>query len=542
MFRGRTLVRGLLSTMSMRALAVPLAVVAALVAVVGCGDGAPGEPPPTPLRRLSHAELGNTVRDLFPGVTIPPIELAADPEVYGFENNATAQAPSPLLIEQYLSITQSIAAAAMQRRDELIPCAPTGPGDGCGRQVIAQLGPRAFRRPMTAAEIDRYETYFEEQRTLHNFDVAVRLVVQSLLLSPQFLYRLELTPAQPGDQRVRLDGYEMASRLSYLLWGSMPDEALFAAAAADELATPAQREAQARRMLADPRARAMVVDFHRQWLGFDGLEQLNKDPGRYPQWTATLRASMREETERFIESVVFEGDGSLRTLLTRPRTWVDANLAELYGLELSPADWTEVDLDPAQRAGILTQASFLASRAHARHPSPVLRGVFTFDRLLCQPLPPPPPGVNTTPPTDGPEPTTNRERYVDHEAPGCIECHAKIDGIGFGFEHYDAIGAFRELDDGTAVDATGELVDTDVDGPFDGAIELSQRLAGSETVRRCYVTQWFRAGFGRGEVEGDAATIDALDAAFADAGEDIRELLIAIATSDELAHRYVAAE
>ncbi len=279
----------------------------------------------------------------------------------------------------------------------------------------------------------------------------------------------------------------------------------------------------------------MVVDIHRQWLGFDGVEGLNKDADAYPEWDEGLRAAIREETERFVETTVFDGPGTLRALLTSTRTWVNPALAELYGVA-APADWAQVELDPAQRAGVLTQASFLATRAHAIHPSPVLRGVFVFDRLLCAPLPPPPPGVDTTPPAGGDEPKTNRQRYLDHEAPGCAECHERIDGIGFTMEHYDAIGRWRDDDGGLPVDATGSVSGTAVDG----AVELAGALADSAEVRRCYVTQWFRAAFGRGEAAGDSPTLDALDDGFS-SDQDIRELLVSITTREEFAYRYVEA-
>jgi hypothetical protein len=417
--------------------------------------------------------------------------------------------------------------------DRISPCSTEDAS--CGRQFIETFGRRAFRRPLAAEELERYVAFFETQRTSSNFRVAARLVIQALLESPQFLYRLELEGA--AGKRAPLQPYELASRLSYGLWQTMPDETLLAAAEAGELATADEVEAQARRMLADPKARAMVFDFHRQWLDLDRLMRVNKDNLTYPQWNEALRLAMREETQRFIEDVIFDGDGKLRTLLSSSQTWVNPALATLYGAP-AVSGWQKVTLDPAQRAGLLTHASFLAGHAHVINPSPVLRGVFAFDRVLCAPLPPPV-GINTTPPeiSDFDMPTTNRQRYKQHQAPGCESCHKRIDSIGFALENYDAIGAFRTEENGLPIDARTELTGTDVDGPIANGVELAHKLAGSAKVRRCYVNQWFRFTLGRGEEMDDASTLDWLDHHFVESGERVIDLIVAITRSDEFRTR-----
>ncbi len=508
------------------------------------GDGSdPGAPEPSALRRLSNVEYNNSVRDLYPGVEIPVQSFPADNDVHGFENNATVQSESAVLIERYQVAAAEITEWAMDRPDLALPCVPGSPADesACGRQLVQSFGARAFRRPLTSDEVDRFVAFFETARTRDNFFVAAHLVMQAIIQSPHFIYHVEMgiNPEAPSGSVVELTQYEIAARLAYFLWNSLPDEELTAAAAAGELATTAQIETQARRMLANPRARAMVVDFHRQWLGLDEIEQKFKDEQLFPEFTPTLRAAMRQETERFVEYVAFDGPGTLRALFVNDKTFVDDELAALYGVP-APGQWSLVDVDRTQRAGLLTQPSFLAIRAHSRNPSPVHRGVFVLERVLCQDVPAPPPNVDTSPPEGtADDPRTNRERYTRHQVPGCDLCHSRIDGVGFGLESYDAIGRYRTTDNGFPVDDASELVETDVDGPFEGGVELSERLAGSAQVQRCYVTNWWRFAFGRSDAPADAPTLDTLDAAFAASGQNIVELLVSIATHPTFRERIV---
>lgn len=515
----------------------------------------PNEPPPActpgelaigpaPLRRLSHVEYANTVRDLFPGITVPTRDLAPDRTVYGFENNADVQAASPVLVEQYHDSASQIAEAVVANMDRFRPCAPpttSAAMSACGRTIVESFGRRAFRRPLTTEEVERFAAFFDTQLTAHNFEVAVHLIVEAILLSPQFLYRIELGLPDSGEELVKLDPWETATRLSYLIWSSAPDEALLTAAAEGRLETAEQRATEARRLLADDRARASVVDFHRQWLGFGKLDNVNKDPAAHPSFDQPLKDAMRTESNRFVEQTIFEGDGTLRALLTSNRTWVNAPLAEVYGVTPPPAgQWALVDLPANQRAGILTQATFLAAHGHAVHPSPVLRGVYVIDRILCDTIEPPAINVDTTPPS--PEehqgPTTNRERYAEHvNNVACAGCHVRIDSVGFALENYDSIGRFRTMDGTLPVDARTTLTGTDVDGDIEGGVTLAAKLASSKQVQRCVTTEWFRFAFGRGETRDDYCAISGLDEAFASANQDIRELIVAIAASDAFVHR-----
>ncbi len=497
------------------------------------------DPGPSPLRRLSHTQYANSVRDLFPGVAIPSLTIAVDPAVHGFENDAGAQVPSALLVEQYQRAALAVTEAAMAAPTSWSPCGADGGADpsGCGRALVRDFGGRAFRRPLSVEEEDAFLGFFDQQLAASGFAVALPLTLQAMLQSPQFLYFLEFggAPIEGADDVVALTGYELAARLSYFLWDTTPDDVLLAAAAAGELDTSEGVAAQAERMLADPKARAAAVNFHRQWLDLDAIDRIDPDLATFPWYTPALKASLRRELERFVSWVLFDGPGTFAALLTARAAEIDGPLAEIYATPGPPGDaWAQVELDAAERAGLLTRAGFLAATAHAVHPSPVKRGVFVLSRLLCAPPAPPPPGASTElPDGTGDEPTTNRERYAEHTArPECAACHVMIDGVGFGFEHYDALGRYRAQDGGAPVDARGELVGTDVDGPFDGALELSERLADSAQARGCVVAQVYRYALGRGATVDDACELGALMAEFEDVRGDMRALLRAVVASD----------
>jgi hypothetical protein len=497
------------------------------------------------VRRLSHTEYNRTVRALFPGLEIPHQEFAADLAIKGFENNAEAMNPSPILTEQYLDAAARIAEIAAGDRQSVLPCMPAGDDMACASAFIAQFGRDAFRRPLTGDEQSRYEAFFALQMGEVSFDAAFELTLQSFLLSPQFLYRLEpIGEADKTGEIVALDDYAMASRLSYLVWQSMPDAELFQAAQNGELHTAAQVEAQARRMLAAPAATDAIVDFHRQWLDFDRLLTEDKDPGLFPEWNDDLQAAMREESDRFVAHVFgAEGTGSVAELLTSSVSFVNADLAALYGVEVAGDGWQQVSLPENERAGLLTRANFLASRAHSTNGSPPLRGVAVLDALLCSRPPSPPPSLDTSvPANDAEAPVTNRELFEARTGvEECQGCHKSINGIGYGLEAFDSIGRFRAEDHGAPVDASGVLVSTgNMDGPYLGAVELSQKLAQSTQLEECAVTHWYRFALGREEKSNDSCKIDTLGNAMQASGGDVRELLVAIATSHEFMHRKVA--
>jgi hypothetical protein len=505
-------------------------------------EGAAVSPGDAPARRMTRFEYNNTVRDLL-GATGSPADAFPADEVSGiFNNQASALVVTELLAEGYMTAAESVATAAVQDVNGLVGCDPQTKGeDACGAQFIDGFGKRAFRRPLDADGRALLQNVFDAARAKWDYPTAIRLVIETALQSPRFLYRLEFgMPSPDANGVVKLDDYEVASRLSYLLWGSMPDDELFAAAEKGELRTPDQVAKQARRLLADPRARDVIANFHEQWLGLGKLDTLDKDPTVFPKYNAALKATWKAETMAFVSDVVFAGAGDVETLLTAPYTMMNADTAAYYGISDGPTGSTfeHVDLDPKQRAGLLTQPSILAVNAHADQTSPVHRGKFVRERLLCESIAPPPPNVKAVPPPVDPNATT-RERFAQHDKdPACAQCHKLMDPVGFGFEHYDAIGLWRDQDQGLPVDATGEVVGSqDVNGKFDGAVELAKRLGTSEEVRSCVVKQWFRYGHGRPSTQDDACTMAKLEATFAAANYDIRELLVALTQTDAFLYR-----
>lgn len=539
----------------------------ALLTMAGCAGDSPSSgklpescngpisPGPSPIRRLTQTEYNNTVFTLLGDETYPANSFAPDEEANGFTNQASALVVSPLLAEQYMTAAENLASAHAERllTQELPACAgAAGDQDACNQAAesfIRDFGKKAFRRPLTEDEVQMHHDLFVQGTALgagsYEPRVGLELVIQAMLQSPHFLYRVEYgRPESVEGDVVELTSYEMASRLSYLFWGTMPDARLFDLADRDELRTPAQIEAEARRMLEAPRAREAVKNFHRQWLGLDEIPTIaatGKDRTVYPDYSESLLPLLQRETEEFLDHAIFVDNASVEDLYTASYTMMNRELAEFYGIEGGPqsAAFERVELDPDKYAGFLTQAGLLALHSKSDGSSPVHRGKFVRERLLCQ-TPPPPPDVVPPPPTVDPTKTT-REQYVQHEEdPACAACHQWMDPLGFGFEHFDALGRYRAEQNGLPIDATGEINFIDevgIDGPFDGAVELAERLSQSERVRECVSTQWFRYAYGRTETEADACTMDLVNQRFADSGYDIKELLVALTQTDAFRYR-----
>jgi hypothetical protein len=491
------------------------------------------EPGPAPLRRLTRTEYDNTVRELLGGADrrlardFPPEELQGS-----FDNSAELRSVSDLLGQRYVAAAEEIAREVVGQLDGLLGCDLARDGEpACLDRFFDRFGQRAWRRPLEPGEREDLKKVFAQGRA-STFAEGIDAVVQVMILAPQFTYRLEKGVAVPGAGYARLTSWEMASRLSYLLWGSMPDAALFAAARDNQLSTREQVMAQAQRLLADERATATVVNFAGQWLQLRDLAEADKDTEVYPLWKDEHLELFRAETERFVE-LVWKDGARLETLLTAPFSSVNAELAALYGAPgVTGDELRRVDLPPSERAGVLTQASFLAVKAGPDQSSPIHRGLFVREQLLCQPLPPPPPEANAMPPRlDGA--MTTKERFAAHRAdPACSGCHTLIDNIGFGFENFDAMGVWRTRENGKPVDASGSLQGTDVDGPFVGAVELARKLAGSAQVKACLVDQVFRFGFGRARTDADTCTTQTLQGALARSGGDLRALLAQLVQTD----------
>jgi hypothetical protein len=488
------------------------------------------------MRRLSQAEIRTALVALLgsdPGADIELLPI--DPRT-PFDNDYTTQRASTALVEGMKAVADRAAARLLAdtvQRDGVVGCVPTGPADeDCLREFIAAFGRRAFRRPLDPAEIDRFASVQAAAVEADDFYVAIGMVVRAMLQSPVFLYQVEIGEPVADLPGVRkLDAYEIASRLAFLLWGAPPDDGLLDGARDGQLASADLVRTMAERMLADPRARARVDRFHALWLDYESI-----------QLPAELASRMRAESDALIERVVFERPGSWLELFRASETFVDDMLAGHYGLPLPGSDsprW--IGYGDSGRAGLLSHGSFLAAVPKFGDTSPTQRGKLIRNRLLCQEVPPPPPDVNVDePPMGATENQCKWDRYAAHRQSGsCKTCHEQMDPIGFGLENYDEAGAFRAHDDeapACTIEGRGEIVGV---GSFTGPAELGALLVESGTLDRCLVTQLYRFTVGRKERREDQAFIEAMTERFRDGGHRYDDLLMAIAASPAFAYRYV---
>ncbi|WP_438016266.1 DUF1592 domain-containing protein [Sorangium sp. So ce315] len=515
---------------------------------VQCTPGVSAPGPMPRLTRLTHAQYDNTIRDLFGKDMRASASFLADPAFEGFNNNARALTVSDRLARDYRRAAEAIAEDAVVDQavlDSILPCAPEGDGVACARRFIQQLGKRVYRRPLTAEQEEAYVAAFARGNGLFEsgtaFEQGVRHVIEVMLQSPHFLYRVELSDELDGERIIPLDGYEVATRLSYLLWNSLPDDALLEAAEGGALGAPAGIEAEARRMLADPRAASVLTDFHDQWLQVSRYDDLMKDPALYPDFDAGVSSAMKAETRRFIEHVVLEMEADYEALMTSSIGFVNDRLAPIYGLEGSfTSELVETPLDPGVRAGLLTQAGFLSSHAFFNKTSPIHRGVFIQRQILCADLPDPPANIDTELPPLAGKIRTTRDQVEAHTSPeACDFCHSKINPPGFAFEHFDAVGRYRADEGGEPIDASGTIKVGTTELRFDGAIDLVTQLAQSPVAERCYLTSWYRYGNARQLSSEDACTIEELDAKLVQSGYNIKELLVALTQTKTFRYRAV---
>jgi uncharacterized protein DUF1592/uncharacterized protein DUF1588/uncharacterized protein DUF1595/uncharacterized protein DUF1585/uncharacterized protein DUF1587 len=497
---------------------------------------------PRPLSRLTHREYNNTVRDLLGDTSHPADDFAEDRDrAFLFRRAGLVATQDAELLR---TSAETLAQTAMKSPTKVLPCAASAGEDACAAQFIQTFGQRAYRRPLSAAETTSLTALYSSARgTLQlGFNDAIGVLLEAMLQSPAFLYHWESPYAEPQRQGdlVALGPYDVASRLSYFIWGSMPDQALFDAAANGKLASDADIAAQASRMLADGKAKDAITAFFREWLEIDQLAALPKDSGAYPEYTDALKTAMAGETEAFARSVVFDGDGKFETLLTANYSFNNKTLGSVYGTSASGTALVKTPLDPNQRLGLLTQPSFLSMTGSPDGSNPVKRGKAVYMKLLCGELPPPPPNVPAAKPaTAG---GTTRERFSEHDQNECATgCHSLMDPLGFAFEHYDGIGRYRAQDNGQAVDSSSKLTLDGSEHTFSDALELTKVLSTSDSVRSCFAKQWFRFAMGRVETADDAPALASVQVAFQAHEFDVRDLPPAIAVSRSFRFRSLAA-
>jgi Protein of unknown function (DUF1592)/Protein of unknown function (DUF1588)/Protein of unknown function (DUF1585)/Protein of unknown function (DUF1595)/Protein of unknown function (DUF1587) len=503
-----------------------------------CAADAPIDPGPAPLRLLSRAQYLNTLRDLFgaAGDVGASLTSVAEPSELGLLQADVAQVE----LEDFQKAADTIAAKVIADKTLLATLAPCTGSDkrACARSFVQRLGSRAYRAPLSdATDLERHlKLYDLGARTSHEH--GLELVLRGMLQSSRFLYRVELgTTEQVADAAVRLSDHEMAARLSYVFWKTLPDDALTQAAAAGKLHTPDDIAAALARMLGDARGKPALRQFLEAFMHLEQLPNLVKDPKLYPEWQRTsFRSALHEQARAFFQHVLDQQGGSLEALLTSTSVPINPELAGFYGVSAGPG-FSPVTRDDGHTAGLLSLPAFLAIQAKPDESSPIHRGKFVREALLCEQLPTPP--ANIPKPPEVMPGVSTRERMREHaENPACSVCHVRLDPLGFGFESFDGIGRFRSSDGGRAVDARGELIGSrDADGTFEGVVELGARLAHSAQVEECMTRQWFRFALGRFEQGLDDCSVERVLSAFRQEGGSLHALPRAIVTSDAFLYR-----
>lgn len=508
----------------------------------------PKDPGPFVLRRLTKAEYGNTLHDLF-GVD-PAIARGLPDEVFG---EGYLNTLSPLQSEQYLGIAHEVVDRILAPADapptplqrQLLgePPAPGADARAAARQVARSLARAAYRRPPTEAELDVLGGVFDLGREHHlAYPAALGLMLKAVLVSPQFLFITPATEVAAGPAIVPLDDYQLASRLSYLLWARPPDAELAGLADRGTLHETASLQAQVRRLLQDPRSRALFDGFGAQWLGVADLAGKTFDPVKFPQMTGELRSAMYDEARLFFDSIVRD-DRSVVGFIDSDYTFLNGTLAKIYGLEntvTGPA-MRRVQLTDANRGGILGMPGILATTSFPHRTSAVKRGVWVLEQVLGERVPPAPPNVPALEKQDGAQVAalTLRQRTELHRTDSvCTNCHKILDPIGFGLENFDAIGRWRETDDaGGAIDAAGELPGGK---RFSSPKELKAIIAARHEELARNLTERLLAYALCRQLEGyDEIVVDRLMETLAQDGYRLQSLITAIVTSYPFTQRRV---
>jgi hypothetical protein len=480
---------------------------------------------PSQFRRLTVDEYERTVKDLV-GVAVPAVESARpspDNRARGFDNQAEAQSVHSDAVFNWYRAAESIAGAAVADLPRLMACsAPTDVGR-CAESFMPAFAQRAFRRPLTSTEAKRFQDFYNLEGTRSSPKRAIELFVHAVLMSPSFLFLVE---GGSDDKTRPLDAYELATRMSYALWRTMPDQALFDAAAGGRLHSAADVTAQAQRMLADPRAAHVVRDFYGQWADAYEPDAIELAAG----FDVTMADGAVKEIWFLVDDWFRNGSGLVPELFTTNKTLVNTSLARFYGLPKPAAGKpVEATLPATQRSGLLTRAVFLGS-----HGPPPTRGDFVLGRVICRPVPAPPPL-----PDDAVDPKsfrTTRERFEVHAQQPCARaCHGILDPVGFVFENYDRNGIFRTVENGVAVNASTVVAIPGADGingPVTGAVQFSERVARSKELFGCQAHNWFTYTMGRVPGEGDSCAVAAVADSLQASGGDLRQALVSLVLTD----------
>jgi hypothetical protein len=395
-------------------------------------------------------------------------------------------------------------------------------------------GAKAWRRPLTDAEKTKLIGLFTAVSPANGPDLGLRMVVQGLVLSPNFLYRTELGATQAPGTTTKLTDYELASALSYTIWDAPPDAALLAEAAAGKLGDPATLVSETRRLLSNvQRVAPALHSFIQQWLEIDGLDRVQKDPMLFPSYTPALAQAMGDETNRFIDSVMFDpgGDKTLSTLFGATYGFVNGLTAPLYGAQATGTALTKIDLNPAQRRGLLTEASFFASHSHATSTGLVGRGRFVRETIMCAKVPDPPGNFMFDPSVITDDMTERQKFEVHRKNPACATCHSLFDPIGIALENYDPIGQYRTIDKGKTIDPSGTIPlppDGATSLTFSNYVDLLKQLSSRPETYDCFSFQYLEYAMGKRFEQLDGCDAQAAAKAFAASGYKIDELIVAV--------------
>jgi hypothetical protein len=507
-----------------------------------------GELPTVVLRRLTHSQYDNTVRDLLKDTTSPASRFPPEDYVNGFKNQYDALSVSPLLTQAYSLAAERLAAHAFRRGDSrgLIPCKPSSETDArCRTEFVSTFGRKAFRRPLEREELVRYEAIFQSRKT---FLTGAQAVIEAMLQSPNFIFWVEQTP------NPKWKPYATATRLAYFIWNTTPDEELLNSAERGELKTSDGLEKMVRRMMDNPKARDGVGEFVSQWLRFDRVMASARERRVYPLFSQELARAMTEESKRFIGDLIWN-DRNFMQVFTAKYSFINSDLAAVYKVPPPAQDFERIEFpDEAGRAGILGHASFLTLTSKPDDTAPTGRGLFVREQFLCQQVPPPPPDVDTNlPPIDEAKPVTNRERLALHTTSQmCVGCHSLIDPVGFGFEKFDAIGMRREKHKLLFFPAGGGVaarrakpkeVELEIDtrgfvagienSQFTTPRELGDMLARTPQCHECIVKQVFRYMAGRLDTPADRPMLRQAVDVFRNSGFRFKELVVYLATAKD---------
>lgn len=511
------------------------------IAQLDCTNHA-ADPGPSPMQLLSRQQYLNTVKEVAGDV--PGLDQALGDDVTASAFGLVQPDVTQVQLEHFQKAAQTIAAVIVGNQaalDKIAPCAAGATGTtatDCAKNMVQKFGAKAYRAPVTdAADIDRHVKLFSTGATT-SYAHGIEMLLQGMLQSPRFLYRVEIgTTEKVSATAVKLAPYEVAARLSYTLWDSPPNDQLNQAVAAGSLASKEGVAQQLSWMLQDPRGVKLVNRFLAAWTHVGNVDNLVKNPDTYPQFqSASFRQSLKDQAAAFFDDLLNKQGGKLDALFKSPTAFYNKDLGSYYGVTGTDM-FQSVQKTDGTVSGILTLPAMLAVQGKPNESSPIYRGRFVREALLCQQLPSPPANIPAAPEvTPG---VSTRERLAEHEVNAtCAGCHQLLDPIGFGFENFDTLGRYRTEDGGKPVDASGKLVSTrDIDGPFNGVAELANKLASSSEVKECVARQWFRFAINRFEQPLDGCSMKSVMDSFDAAGQDLKSLPQAIVQTDAFLYR-----